>query len=373
MSHLGERLRYAREKVNLTLSQVKGLTGIGESSISEFENNIREPKVAQLTALATAYRRSMSFFLAEGPLPYELVLWRERPEENAQDIERQFLSLCEQYHNLECWCKEIIEPSLPEATGDVQRFGIPETVRLAKRVQDDLQLGDRPAFELLSVLEEQCGVKVFFLDFEPSGTAAASRNDESFGYGILLNGKNAPWRRNFDLAHELFHLLTWHVFRHDSDKTSSVANKEEEKLADVFASNLLLPEEALRIATERRLVDNKLGYAEAFAIAREFDVSVDALMWRLHRLYNHPSDGSAQTQAFIEALHQRDDILETRERDIPVSIRPGRFRALAIKALMNGDISTGRCAEYLGISRDKAMRLLNQEISEGDEAAFVAA
>ncbi|MHB0999842.1 MAG: hypothetical protein ACYC27_11415 [Armatimonadota bacterium] len=90
-------------------------------------------------------------------------------------------------------------------------------------------------------------------------------------------------------------------------------------------------------------------------------------------VYNRSFQGVAQTEAFIEALHQRADIFETRQSDIPVSTRPNRFRALAIKALVNGDISTGRCAEYLGISRDKTMRLLNQEIMEGDEALFVAA
>ncbi len=57
MNHLGERLRYARDKVNLTLSRVKELTGIGESSISEFENDVREPKVAQLPA-----KRRFPFF-----------------------------------------------------------------------------------------------------------------------------------------------------------------------------------------------------------------------------------------------------------------------------------------------------------------------
>lgn len=373
MHYLGERLRYAREKSNLTLSQVKELTGIGESSLSEFENNVREPKVTQITALATAYRRSLSFFLTEAPIPSEQVLWREKPTAIYQDIERQFLSLCEQYYNLERWCNEVLEPSLPEVPDHSERFTTTAAARLAKRVHDDLQLGDRPAFELLSVLEEQCGVKVVILDFEPSGTAAASRNDDTFGFGILLNSKNSPWRRNYDLAHELFHLLTWRVFRHDANVTSSVASSDEEKLANVFASHLLMPEEALRIATERRLLNNNLGCAEVFAIAREFDVSVDALMWRLHTLYHRSPDNRAKTKVFIETLHQSAHIYETRQSDIPVRPRPDRFHALAVKALMNGEISTSRCAEYLGISRSKAMQLLNEEISEGVEASFVIA
>jgi len=30
-----------------------------------------------------------------------------------------------------------------------------------------------------------------------------------FGPAILMNSKEAPWRRNYNFAHELFHLITW--------------------------------------------------------------------------------------------------------------------------------------------------------------------
>ena len=35
---VGERLKYAREKLNITETQVSKRTGIGVSSLSEFEN-----------------------------------------------------------------------------------------------------------------------------------------------------------------------------------------------------------------------------------------------------------------------------------------------------------------------------------------------
>ena len=46
-------------------------------------------------------------------------------------------------------------------------------------------------------------VKVFHLPLEPTGTAASTYG-EAFGMAVLLNSSHVAWRRNFDLAHELF-------------------------------------------------------------------------------------------------------------------------------------------------------------------------
>jgi hypothetical protein len=45
---------------------------------------------------------------------------------------------------------------------------------------------------------------------------------------------------------------------------------------------------------------------------------------------------------------------------------PARFFALALTALRRGEMSAGRFAEYVGISRQAAMRYVEQE-QEGDE------
>ncbi len=155
-----DRLKYARQKVGLSGGQVKERIGIGESSLSEFENGKREPSLSQLQKLAELYRRSISFFLAEGAIPAEpTVLWRMRPQPNAEEVEARFLRLCEQYHNLEVWCDEHVSLSLPCATGDPKRYGYRNAEELAKQVRRELQLGDRPGQSLLAVLEEVCGVK----------------------------------------------------------------------------------------------------------------------------------------------------------------------------------------------------------------------
>jgi len=366
MLGLAERLRYARVRAGLTGAQVHDRTQIGESSLSEFENGKREPNLSQLHSLARAYQRSVSFFLESTPVPQELVLWRARPEQGAEAIEAHFLRLCEQYHNLEIWCNENAPLVLPqEKTKLASAYTYSDAEELAKSVRRELQLGDRPGPGLLNALEEVCRIKLFHLEFQPSGTAASTLS-ETFGAAILLNSTSAPWRRNFDLGHELFHVLTWNVFRTKSEEQSSVTpSANEESLANVFAANLLMPAEATKTAVNLRLKDGSLTFEAVFDIAREFDVSVESLLWRIHNLFRSPDDTEATKQDIAKA-RQLAAVFEEREQT-KAPVRPARYYALAVRALRRGEISTGRFAEYLDITRQRAMEYVEQERGDDEE------
>lgn len=364
---LNTKLEFARNRARLTQRDVAQRVGIGESSLSEFEQGKRAPSIAQLQKLAEFYHRSITFFLAEGEPAPEVVLWRQRPEEAvATEIEARFLRLCEQYHNLEVWCVERRPCQLPVASGKPADFNYREAEKLAYEVRAKLKLGDRPGQSLLPVLEEVCGVKLFHLSFEPSGTAASTVS-ASFGSAILLNSKNVRWRRNFDLAHELFHLLTWSVFRTQGNGDGIVASDREEKLATCFASNLLMPAEVTRVAINDVRKDGQIAVDALFDVARQFDVSLEALLWRIHSLFDR---SEADTRSDVQRL-QSSPFWQQREKDQPPE-KPARFAALAIRALRQGELSLGRFAEYIGISRREAMRFTEQE-APSDEAIAVPA
>ena len=369
-----DRMRYARQRVGLSLAQVRERTSIGESSLSDFENGKREPSLSQLQKLAEAYRRSVAFFLGEGPMPIEArVLWRERPAHQAEVIESQFLRLCEQYHNLEVWCEERAPLRLPVAAGrsDEASYGYADAEELAKRVRTELQLGDRPAQCLLAVLEEVCGVKVFHLEFEPTGTAASVMSDV-FGAAVLLNTRNIRWRRNHDLAHELFHLLTWPIF-HPMAGAAIIAGEQEEKLATCFASNLLLPSDPFRTAINVRVRNGKMTFETVYDIAREFDVSVESVLWRIHFLYGRGQANADTTQREIEKAKALAPLLEGREERKSPHPWPARYHALAVKAMRRGEMAIGRFAEYLNITRQEAMRFIEQEVPDGEDVQITSA
>jgi len=368
---IADRLSYARSRTGLTLTQVRKRSQIGESSVSEFENGRREPSLSQLQALAAVYHRSVAFFLVEGEIPQETVLWREKPSEGGKDIETTFLRLCEQYRNLEIWTDEVMPQRLPAASGTAESLGYMQAEGLAKSIRDQLELGDRPALSLLLALEEECGVKVFHLDFEPTGTAASARS-ETFGDATLLNARNVRWRRNYDLAHELFHLLTWSIFRGGAPRETSVAaSEQEEQLANCFASHLLMPAEAMRAAFGEKVRDGKLRFADVYDIARQFDVSAEAVLWRLFSLKL-----LACTRDDVYAIARRmtssGGLYEERMDTKPMKW-PERYKALAVRALHGGSVSIGRFAKYLEISRQAAMAYTEQEATDGEEVPLAPA
>lgn len=356
-----KKLEYARNRAGLTLGRVEELTGIGKSSLSEFENGKREPKLGQLQQLAQVYQRAVSFFIDDQPLPAERVLWRERPEDNPEELENRFLKLCSQYRKLEEWLGDVVTPKLPDVTDKPEDVSFQAAQALASSVRKELGLGDRPALQLMRALEEDCGIKVFHLSFEPSGTAASTK-DSRFGMAILLNAKNRRWRRNYDLAHELFHLLVWDVFR-SADPAQDVPGAREEQLADCFAYHLLMPDEPVRNAVERRRKeDGTLSVEAIFEIARQFDVSAEALVWRLHYLYNLGAARSEETRALAQKVHGLVSVYEHRQwEDSDPPRWPERYKALATKALRHGEVSLGRFAEFLDMGRREASQYAEQE------------
>jgi Zn-dependent peptidase ImmA (M78 family)/transcriptional regulator with XRE-family HTH domain len=365
---INDQLKLARQQRGWTLDALSSVTGIPVSSLSEFETGKREPRLVHLEKLAKAYGRSLAGLLGDdtdgvGNAAAQMsapavVLWRQRPAaaETAAALEAKFLTLCHWYRNLEEWCDEKRPCLLPDAPQPRAAFDRSAAASLASLVRNQLSLGQQPAFSLLSVLESTCGVKVFHLDFEPARTAACTRSDE-LGMAILLNARNKRWRRNFDLAHELFHLLTWRVFRtHEGKPNNSArgASDAEERLANAFAACLLIPEEPLRLAVRSAAKSNgRLLPTEYFDLARQFDVSVDALLWRICEVFRRSANDTQHDLAQCRLLWPMHEV----RSDSPPPPLPERYRALALRALQQGEFSSGRAAEYLGMTRHEVLAL----------------
>ena len=372
---LGQRLEAARNSLGLSLEAVSQRTGLGISTISELENGKREPSISQLSALAKAYSRSLSYFFDENPVPDPIVLWRKRPEDEvAGALEATFRKLCEQYQQIEAWCGESVKSILPRCDVDAQAFDFSDVDALAHRVRQELNLGEYPAHSLFSTLETTCGIKIFHDTFEPTGTAACVSSD-LYGKAILLNKGNISYRRNFDLAHELFHLLTWAGFRTIHADNGALASEQEEKLANRFASSLLVPDETLRVAMARRL-DAQGNYSPAMlpALAEQFGVSIDALMWRIHVVYNLGPSREEETRQIIQTVKGAEDprVKKEETREAPPKY-PKRYTTLAIQALVTGRISTGKFCEYTGWTRREAMNLMSSEVAALGKVQITAA
>ena len=126
-----------------------------------------------------------------------------------------------------------------------------------------------------------------------------------------------PLAKDHDLAHELFHLLTWSLF-HPVAAGPMVAGEQEEKLATTFASSLLMPSVPFQSAINSRARAGKVSFESLFDIAREFDVSIESVLWRMHFVYNRGPSKSDLTKGEIDQAKQLAPLLEgSREPQTP--------------------------------------------------------
>jgi XRE family transcriptional regulator, fatty acid utilization regulator len=350
---IGSKLESVRKRLNLTLNEVSEKTKLAASALSEFENGKRSPKVAQLKQLADVYRRDIGFFLNDEAIPNETVLWRQEPTgAHASEVKSRLISLAGSFHNLEVINGEALPPPLYQQTGKTAAFSYRSAEALASKARSLYKLGDKPGWSLLQTLEEELRVKVFQLDLQPTGCAACTLSD-MYGAAILLNANHVRWRRNFDLAHELFHLMTWTIFRSGQESVDARATSEEESFANCFAANLLMPSDPLKEAVSEILGERtKLTSEDVCEIARRFDVSAEAAAYRIASVYRVDKE---EKDHFVREVAASPDLWNRYKGEEPPEL-PQRYQVLAKKAYRRGLISTGRYAEYMGISRAEAAK-----------------
>ena len=179
-----------------------------------------------------------------------------------------------------------------------------------------------------------------------AGSAASAAGE--FGIGILMHRSQAPWRRNFSFAHELFHLVTRDSIEQDQMRDDPRMQEWVEKLAESFAANLLLPEDVLIGEIDALVQNNKISYGDLISLARDFDTSTSALVWRLvncKRLSTNEANRILQDDNFKAA--DRSTMAGKWSEPAPLS---ERFVRLAFRAFKKERVSRSRLAQLLGTS-----------------------
>lgn len=343
---VGERIRNQRNRLSITQQQLAEEAGLSSAQIvSQIEKGEREVKAVELFNLARALKTDITQFLStdlnESPA---LVFWRKAPTIDRKVVEAEFIQRCNQYALVEKLCETCSRSELPSEEVSFDEMNFKDVEKLADKIGKILDLGSRPASSLPGLLEDKYGVKIWYQDLGEEGSAASSKGP--FGSAVLINSAETPWRRNFSFAHELFHLITWNSIRQDKDITENGEFVVHiEKLANAFASYLLLPTEDVVEVFKKHFKDGKVTFIELIEVAREFDVSTEALLYRILNL-------RFINKEQVEALLENDSLRELDRRArmgkwFSTPEIPERFVRLAFLAYMEGKLSRARLAEFL--------------------------
>ncbi len=343
---LGDRLRKIRESLGMKLTEAASNLGFSSYQIlSNIEEGKRDVKASELQMFSKVYYSSIDRLLGYEETPTEaFFVWRNPPKDRKNEIEKDILSRCERYKLLESLLD--LKPKEKFINVEIEDISTHHKVRkLASEVSKLLGLGRRPAFTLHKVLEQEYGIKILFYSFD-EGSSVSTINPQ-LGSVIVINNEEAPWRQNFDLAHELFHLITWQAVVLSQSYSDEEYSDDIEKKANTFASALLLPEEEVRMEILDRIEKSKqVMYSDAVDIAIEFGVSTQALIYRLFHLgliqsFEKADEIAKDFELLQISNEKRKKIWEKRESE--------QFVALAIRCLRKGLISRGKFAEMLEI------------------------
>jgi Zn-dependent peptidase ImmA (M78 family)/DNA-binding XRE family transcriptional regulator len=136
-------------------------------------------------------------------------------------------------------------PIMRHALKLTPRSSFEEAMAAGERFAKDFELGTVPAEKLPETMEREFGILVLMADAIEGVSGAACRLPDLDV--VLINRHEVVGRRNFDLAHELFHILTWDAMPPEHLEEATETSKiRVEQLANSFASALLMPEASLQ-------------------------------------------------------------------------------------------------------------------------------
>jgi XRE family transcriptional regulator, fatty acid utilization regulator len=213
-----------------------------------------------------------------------------------------------------------------------------EAMAAGERFTADFKLGPIPAERLADVMERKLGILVLMMDAIDGVSGAACRLPDLDA--VLINRHEVVGRRHFDLAHELFHILTWDTMPPEHVEESTEQSKiRVEQLANNFASAVLMPTAVL---DQFAPWDGDL-VAHLNAAADALQVTATALKWRLVAV------GQLE---FAVAKNVRDAALRNNGRDAaskgePAPLFSKPFIEVIALAISEGQLSARRAADLL--------------------------
>ena len=215
-----------------------------------------------------------------------------------------------------------------------------DAMAAGERFAADFALAPAPAARLADTMENGLGILVLMVDAPDSISGAACRLPDLDA--VLINRHAVACRRNFDLAHELFHILTWNAMppAHVEEATEYSRNRAEQ-LANHFASAVLMPIAAL----DRFAAPENVTAAWLDDTAEALGVTATALKWRLVAL-------GRLDEAAARAIP--DAALRNNGRDVagraPPPLYSKAFMDVMALAIGEGRISARKAADVLDLT-----------------------
>lgn len=355
-----QRLKAAREEAGLTQAELSAKLGFKDrQTLAAIEAGQRKISAEELLRAIKVLALDLDYFTDSFRLAGEgRFSWRTQdgaPDKLLKEFEDKagrWIATWRRLGELQGAKMSALQPSLALS----ERSSFEQAQAAAEKLVEEWKLGDVPADSLENAIRK-LGTLVLYVDPPQSISGAACQVPGA--NAILINRKEAEGRRHFDLAHELFHLLTWeqmppeHAERVELQYQGKGKQKRIEQLANNFAAVLLMPERVLQKQWQTR--EGQEIHKRLNATASDFLVTATALKWRLTNLGWLAKDDFAK-------INDAKLTFNGRPRD--QQPQPGLFSVEFVKrlhvGLAKGQLSVRRAAEILDLTIESMADLFRE-------------
>lgn len=275
MAFNGQRLKIARIYRNMSITELAEKVGIRKQAISQFERGVSHPKPNTEFSIITVLNFPREFFYQKNyNTEVNNTFFRALSSANALDKKTQEIKtkMVVQIYNFLCEYLDL--PCLNLPNWNCEERNIEE---IAIELRDYWNIDERPIPNMINLLENN-GIIVSAFDVDSDKIDAFTQvhsfdNKNQFCI-VVGNNKKSAVRRNFDMAHELGHIIL-HSNIDNLDELTNEQIKTMEDEANQFAAAFLLPKNAFY-----EDLKNPTDLREYITLKRKWNVSIAAMLIR---------------------------------------------------------------------------------------------
>ena len=237
-------------------------------------------------------------------------------------------------------------PFMRRALGLDPGSSFEDAMQAGERFVVEFGIRDAPALRLTDVMERELSILVLMVDAHQGISGAACHLPELDS--VLIARHEVAGRRHFDLAHALFHILTWDAMPPKHwEEARGTGGSRVEQLANNFAAAVLMPARSLaRFGNWSRHADDAL-IEGLDAAADELQVTASALKWRLVAL---GALSSARARSLPDTVLRHNGRKDEEDACPALFSRP--FMEVIGLAIERGLVSVRRAAALLDLTID---------------------
>jgi Zn-dependent peptidase ImmA (M78 family)/transcriptional regulator with XRE-family HTH domain len=272
-----ERIREAREACGLTLEKLADLVGVTRQAVAQYETGQNGPSADVFSKIVNITRQPPAYFVhprrrkADGA---SAPFWRslKRMDQSARNKITRRLE----------WAADVVDyvgsfvqlPSIgiPDLQWDYEHGSSDDLEAMALRLRADWSLGYGPIHDIVPLLEFH-GVILLRERVDCDDMDAVSRWQSGRPYILYSADVSSQPRVNFNLAHELGHLVLHSGIEVDSENLARI-----ERQANRFAGAFLLP----RNSFPDEVVSTSI--AHFLTLKERWRVAVAAMVYRCKEL-----------------------------------------------------------------------------------------